>query len=262
MKKIVFVKLGGSLITDKTGEKAVNAGNIENIAVQIKEILSYDNINLIIATGAGSFGHPVAEKYIGNLNAGREVIERAVLKLNKIVVDRMIKNGISAVSSKPSDFTSYDNGEIVNLKSVELLEKLESGITPVFHADLIVDGARGLSILSMDKFLVDMAVKIKEEGHPVDRIIFAGVTDGVISERGKTIGVINEVNYPLISTVFFKGRGIDVTGGMKFKVTESLRAAKSGIKCLIINGQDKDMLTRSVNENGSGEFNLRSTTVK
>ena len=89
MKKIILIKFGGSLITDKTKTNIARLDVIENLVRQVKSSFakaSEDEVSFIIATGAGGFGHPVAKKYENNLKEGLPFIKDAVKKINNIVV--------------------------------------------------------------------------------------------------------------------------------------------------------------------------------
>src|SRR3989344_5130080 len=64
MKKIILLKLGGSLITDKTKPYTARMKIVRNLAVQIKAALRKDSkLQFIIGNGSGSFAHYPAVKY-------------------------------------------------------------------------------------------------------------------------------------------------------------------------------------------------------
>ena len=168
MKKLILIKLGGSLITDKTKINMAKLDVIENLAKQIKKIVENNkNLFLIIATGAGGFGHPVAKIYEHNLEEGLSFIKDAVKKINQIVVNSLINVGVSAFSVEPSKVSEYKNGKMFSLSDGFIVSLLEKNIVPVFHADLVKDQTRGISILSMDKFLVDLAIFFKNKNYEV-----------------------------------------------------------------------------------------------
>ena len=60
MKDLILIKIGGSLITDKTKPYTTRPEVIKRIAKEIKEAVSEKDVNLIIGHGAGSFGHQSA----------------------------------------------------------------------------------------------------------------------------------------------------------------------------------------------------------
>lgn len=58
MPDVAFVKLGGSVITDKTNENKVNSAVIEQLSDEISEAYQTSTSQLVIGHGAGSYGHP------------------------------------------------------------------------------------------------------------------------------------------------------------------------------------------------------------
>ena len=64
MKELVFLKLGGSLITDKMKPYTPLLEVIDDLARQIAASLQTDrNLRIVIGHGAGSFGHVAASEY-------------------------------------------------------------------------------------------------------------------------------------------------------------------------------------------------------
>jgi isopentenyl phosphate kinase (EC 2.7.4.-) len=58
-----FLKLGGSLITDKTRENAPRLDVIRRLAREISGALATAPPKLVLGHGSGSFGHAAARKY-------------------------------------------------------------------------------------------------------------------------------------------------------------------------------------------------------
>ena len=59
VKKLTIIKLGGSLLTDKSVPYTSKDATIKEVAREIKECLDSGLIeDLIIVHGVGSFGHP------------------------------------------------------------------------------------------------------------------------------------------------------------------------------------------------------------
>ncbi|MCL4363971.1 isopentenyl phosphate kinase [Patescibacteria group bacterium] len=239
MKKLLLVKFGGSLISVKTKTNRAKNGEINKLSGRIKKIQK--NYSVIIFTGAGGFGHPVAAKYKNNLEEGLPEIKKAVKELNKIVVESLTNSGLKAQTVEPDKIARYENGSLLELSKEKIIELLEKNIIPVFHADLIRDKRLGVSVLSMDKFLIDVAVDFKKIGFSVDQIIFSGTTPGVVDGSGRTIQTITKDNFKRIETVFYKGKGIDVSGGMRYKVEQCLRLSGTGINCIITKGFPADL---------------------
>lgn len=238
VKKLILIKLGGSLITDKAKINVARHKVIENLVKQIKEMVENNNdLSLIIATGAGGFGHPVAKKYENNLEKGLPFIKKAVKQINQIVVDSLNREGIKSVSMEPSKVAKYESRKMISLSHGSIVSLLEKNIVPVFHADLVNDKKLGTSILSMDRFTVDIAIDLKNSGYAVEKVIFCGTTDGVLDNNGKTIEKINKENYFKIKSYFYDNKVADTSGGMRGKVEECLRLIDEKILCVMINGK-------------------------
>ena len=61
---LIFIKLGGSLITDKGEPRTPRLKVISNIAEEIKTILTDNSdLRILLGHGSGSFGHVPASKY-------------------------------------------------------------------------------------------------------------------------------------------------------------------------------------------------------
>ena len=64
MHDLIFLKLGGSLITDKSREATAREGVIRRAAREMKEALeARPDLRLLVGHGSGSFGHFVAQRY-------------------------------------------------------------------------------------------------------------------------------------------------------------------------------------------------------
>jgi isopentenyl phosphate kinase len=244
MNKLVLVKFGGSLITDKTQEEKINNAAINKLARQLKNVLdNHKRISYLVGTGAGSFGHIQVKKY--NLNEGIEteeqklglaIVEDSVARLNRMVVASLLKSGLPAISFNPSSYFTMSNGETEEIFLESLIGFLNLGIIPVTYGDMVYDIVRGATVLSTDKQFLALTAKLSEKNIAVDKVIFCGATKGVVDENGKTIDKINRDSYPSIESVFFENGYVDVTGGMKKKVQTALKIADFGIKSYIIDG--------------------------
>jgi len=103
MRKVV-VKLGGSLITDKSKPFSVRSERILSIVEVIREAVS-SGIEVVIVHGGGSFGHFAAKNEIdekGRLtNESVPRISDAMMELNQIVMLHFLNAGLKTVSFPP-----------------------------------------------------------------------------------------------------------------------------------------------------------------
>jgi len=258
MKKLIFIKFGGSLITDKTKPNTVKLENIKNLSFQIKEIISKDkNISIILGNGAGSFGHiPVNQYGIKNgifdekQKYGMTVVQNGCATLNRIVVSALLQTGVPACTIGPSSVIMANNGRVSSFFIESILGFINLGVIPVIYGDMIYDSKIGASVFSTEKQLIELVKKLKEVNLKIDKAIFCGTTDGVLDNNGKTIKEINKENFSRISDSFFESKEIDVTGKMKQKVESCLQLSEYGIQSYIINGLVKNSLAQTVLKNG------------
>ncbi len=237
MKDLTVLKIGGSIITEKSSQtpKALPdeinriAGEITGMAVE-----AANKSNLILIHGAGSFGHPLAREYRLTEQFDMEgVIEthRSVRKLNNMVVDALNRSGMPAVPVHPFSSLLLDCGRISEMLTTHILVMLKRGMVPVLHGDVVMDATRGAAILSGDQVVPYIAQKLGAES-----IGIASVTDGVLDDKGRTVPVITPASFDEVKIHIGGSSHTDVTGGMLGKVTELVDLAdRSGISSSIFN---------------------------
>lgn len=244
MKKIVLLKLGGSLITDKSKPFTLYTKNIERVATEIGEALKEDDrLSLIIGTGTGSFGHYPVKQY--GLEKGIKtdahkygfcVVHHSVSKLNGVVVEELLKSKIKAFSLHPSSMMAAKNGIVSQFNYESIIHLLEMNMVPVLHGDMLYDEILGSTICSVEMIFSELVKRIHALKKYQCVIIYAGLTDGVLDADKKTVSVITNNTINSVSRHFFETHGYDVTGGMKSKVSMCLQMTKYGAENLIING--------------------------
>ena len=254
-KEIVFLKLGGSLITNKSRAYTAEYKVINEMARQIKKALSINpNLLLFIGNGAGSFAHYPAQLYSikdGIKTKSQEfgfcLVQDAAARLNRIIIEALLKVKVKAFSLQPSAMITTENGSIKKFFIEPFIELIQKKVVPVFYGDIVNDTKRGSSILSTEQLIVALTLRLIKKGFKVKRIIHNGITRGVLDEKGNLISKISLSNIRKLKNIFTKTAGFDVTGGMFHKVQASLSLVKLGIKTIIINGlSEKDLLTRAL----------------
>ena len=252
MRKIVLVKLGGSLITDKEKPFYAKFEVIKNLAKQISDSLHEDSqLGLVIGNGGGSFPHYPAVKYkmkngikSENQKMGFCQVQDAASQLNRLVVQALLKAGVKAVSVNPSSMIIAKNGKIKKFFIEPIIEFLNLGLTPVIYGDIVYDEILGSKIFSTEQILSFLAINFKKAGLRVEKIIQNGTTPGIIDSNGDLITKITKKNIDKIESIFTKTKGYDVTGGMLHKVREALKLTSFGIETLIINGNARKNLLK------------------
>jgi isopentenyl phosphate kinase len=225
MSERVLLKLGGSVITDKSADGIIRSDEIQRIA---KTIAGRKGISLVIVHGAGSCGHPEASRY--HVNSGvfaenREgifVTHMAVRKLNDQIVHALRSAGVEAVGVQPLSACVADRGRLISCEYRQLECMLGLGIVPVLHGDMVMDCTSGACVVSGDQL-----VRVLSSSLGMKRIGLATDVPGVFSDGC----VIPEITPAMAETLTLGDSShTDVTGGMRGKVKELCQLAESGIQ--------------------------------
>lgn len=216
-----FVKLGGSLITDKGRAYTVRHQVIARLAEEVRRSLDLDpTLSLLMGHGSGSFGHWAAEPYGTHKGVstpaewtGYAEVAAAAARLNRAVTDAFLEAGVPVLSVQPSASARCRDGELVYLETGPIREALTHGLVPLVYGDVALDDVRGGTIVSTE----DLFVYLVDELEP-DRILLLGQVAGVLEPDGDLIPQITPASVPELGHVLSGAEGVDVTGGMADKV--------------------------------------------
>lgn len=249
--KLVVLKLGGSVITDKGKPMTPNLDAIQRLA---KEIADANVERLIIVHGGGSFGHPLARQY--EIKEGYEEpsqiqgfskTHQAMLELNKLVVDALISHNIAAFSVSPSSCIVTKASRIYVFYDSSLKRLLDMGFVPVLFGDAVLDNKIRFTILSGDQLVATLATKFK-----ANRMLFGADVDGLYTADPKTddsAKLITHVKLQELKTLLHsieEAKATDVTGGMFGKILELVPAIEAGIPTIIINAAKEGNVYRAL----------------
>ncbi len=246
MKNIVLVKLGGSVITDKSKAYFANVDIIKRLARELK----VSKKSLILAHGSGSFGHTSAVKYGGKKGykskEGIAKVARDAMEINRIVMDILVKEKIPAISFRPMSMILAKNGQMEEnfFQVVELAAN--QGLIPVVYGDVIWDKKWKSTIYSGETILNRIGIYLKNKGFKIDKIIQVGETNGVYDDKGNTIPQISKNSWQNLRKYVYKPKVKDVTGGMQHKIEDALKMAEIGVNTLLINGKVKNELSNAL----------------
>ena len=243
-RHLQFLKLGGSLITDKTTPRTPRRDVIARLAQEIKSALAEsENLRLVLGHGSGSFGHVPAKKYGTRLGVDSAEGWRGFAKvwyeaslLNRIVMDVLHESELPAVAFPPSGAVTASNGQVTNWNLSPLRAALEAGIIPVVFGDTVFDEILGGTILSTE----DLFTYLAKELHP-QRISLAGIDEGVWADYPQCTRLIHEItpaNWDQINSALQGSASTDVTGGMASKVRQMLHVVEQlpDLEVLIFSG--------------------------
>ena len=246
MKNIVLVKLGGSVITDKSKAYFANVDIIKRLAKELR----ISKKSIILAHGSGSFGHTSAVKYGGEKGykskEGIAKVARDAMEINRIVMDILVKEKIPAISFRPMSMILAKSGQMEEnfFQAVELAAN--QGLIPVVYGDVIWDKKWKSTIYSGETILNRIGIYLKNKGFKIDKIIQVGETNGVYDDKGNTIPRITKNSWQNLRKYVYKPRVKDVTGGMQHKIEDALKMTEIGVNTLLINGKVKNELLNAL----------------
>ena len=267
MKELVFLKLGGSLITDKTKPYTPLLDMMDDLALQIATTLqAQPNLRLVIGHGAGSFGHVAASEYKTrdgyprpsplahrerdqneeNYWEGFAEVWYQASTLNRYVMKALHKANVRAISLPPSSSVIASEGKVSVWETTPIRMALSSRMVPVIFGDVVFDEIRGGTILSTEDLFMHLARALSPE-----RILLAGLESAVWQDfpaRTKKIEKITPNTFDQISSGIGKAEGADVTGGMESKVKQMLELIENNqeLTIQIFSGTDPGNIVRAL----------------
>jgi isopentenyl phosphate kinase len=263
---LVFVKLGGSLITDKTVPMTPRQDVIDRCAAEISAAADA-GLSVLVGHGSGSFGHTVASEYgtrqgVQGESAWRGFAQVAVVaaELNHLVVRALVRSGLAAVALPPSASALCRGGELAWMDVRVARSLLAAGAVPVVFGDVAIDERLGGTIVSTEQVFAYLAIRLKPA-----RIVLAGEVDGVYNcdpvtapSEARIYSAIGPENYHEVISSAGGARGVDVTGGMLDKVRRmyDLAARLGRTQAQIVNGNRPDLLRRAMLGQATGEGTL------
>src|ERR1041385_7446418 len=156
---LIFLKLGGSLITDKRVERSFREDVMDRLSQEIAAAYqAMPSLQLVVGHGSGSFGHFAAKEY-GTADGVHTADEwqafahvaTVAAELNYLVANSLEKAGVPVWRVQPSASAVSNNGDIVQMSIEPMRRALEHRIVPLIYGDVSIDNTRGGTIISTEK---------------------------------------------------------------------------------------------------------------
>ncbi|MGB8212219.1 MAG: isopentenyl phosphate kinase [Anaerolineales bacterium] len=257
---IIFLKLGGSLITDKTRPYTPRPEKLDALAVGIASALKENaGLQLVLGHGSGSFGHAAASRHDTRQGVSGPVAWRGFAEvwyqasaLNRLVVESLRKADLPAVTFSPAACVTAHDGKVFIWDSYPLQTALSNGLLPVIHGDVAFDEIRGGTILSTEDLFAHLARQL----HP-QRILLAGLEAGVWADfpiRKSLLAELTPSNFAQQAPLLGEAVGADVTGGMRSKVIDMLALVEEipDLEILIFSGENPEAFRRALRGENPG----------
>ena len=234
---MILIKLGGSVITDKSQYKKFNKEQASRLCWEIAESERMS----IVVHGAGSYGHVLAKRYAiqdGLVDYGQvapaAMVHHDAMELGLLLTSELMAAGIPAASVPPGSCFVMEDGRIVVTDDEAIRRLAHMGIMPVTFGDVVMDRKKGFAIVSGDQMMEVMAGIFNP-----DRVVFVSDIDGLFDSNPKTnpdAKLIPVVTPELLGTVSAEDDVADVTGGVRGKMEAMLRMCAPGRDCVLVNG--------------------------
>ena len=249
---MIFLKLGGSLITQKDQTETARITVIRRLAREIANALSQDpDMQLLLGHGSGSFGHHAAERYGTAQGAnswedwiGFTEVWRAAQQLNRIVSDELRNAGIPVINFSPSASAVCQEGELQHMAIEPTLRALSAGLIPLTHGDVAFDRLSGSTILSTEQIFHYLSVRLQPQ-----RILLAGLDAGVYPDPNHPEQVQTSIVPDDLEQINLgKSGSVDVTGGMASKVQLAVQMirANPSLEVSIFSGEEEGAVEASL----------------
>jgi len=255
---LVFLKLGGSLITEKDNPHTPRLATLTRLSDEIARAkLQNHDLQMVIGHGSGSFGHVPASQYRTRLGVhtpkewrGFVEVWREARALNQIVIESLLGAGLPVIAFPPSASTVAQDGKMLSWDIRPLQIALHKELIPVIAGDVILDTVRGGTILSTEELFVYLAQQLLPE-----RILIAGTEAGVWADfphRTQLLQQITPANYQKVAPNLQGSNALDVTGGMAQKVLSMLELVHKlpDLKVSIFTGAEPSLVYTAL----KGEF--------
>ncbi|SEH47666.1 isopentenyl phosphate kinase [Halopenitus malekzadehii] len=220
----VVCKLGGSVITEKDRSETLDAPALDAACDAIAGVLADDAIDrLVVVHGGGSFGHHHASAHGMTTTAGTHNVDAvmdvhgAMTTLNRFVLDRLHERNVPALPVHPLSVgarTGGPDGELT-LPSEPAATLLAEGFVPVLHGDGVATASEGVTVISGDELVVELAADID-----ADRVGLCSTVPGVLDGDGDVVPRIDA--FEDVADLLGASESTDVSGGMAAKVEELL----------------------------------------
>ncbi len=262
MSPCLYLKLGGSLITDKRRPETARLDVIDRVAVEIAAAREQiPELRLVIGHGSGSFGHVAGKRYQTRAGVRTEVdwhgfavVADAAARLNRIVTAALLAADVPAWTIQPSVPMRCTDGVVTAGPESTVSAALSNGLVPVVHGDVALDSILGGTIASTEEIFDWLAYSV-----PASRLILLGEVDGIYSAdptldpNASRIRHITPETVDSLQAGLGGSHGVDVTGGMAAKVAQSIGMVTRhpGIEIIVCSGLTPGNVFRILTEPGA-----------
>lgn len=250
----IIIKLGGSVITDKTRP---STPRLDTIELLVREIASVKSQPIIVVHGGGSFGHFLAQQY-ELPRGGRSTIKKLgvtetvseMTKLGQLILTAFHRASCPAIPIRSSSVILALAGRISHMDLEALRVYLRQGFIPILSGDVVADTVTGFTIVSGDQIVMYLARQLH-----ASKVVFATDVDGLYTDDPKRNPAARHI--PLLTPTTMNqmlgevavgeaANAADVTQGMRGKLTEIFKGLPENCEAIICDLRKPGTLTRLI----------------
>jgi len=218
------LKLGGSLITDKNRPETLDDAALAAACDAVASALADGAVDrLVVVHGGGSFGHHHASEHgvsttAGTADAGAVMdIHSAMTELNRAVLNRLHERDVPRCRFTHCRFRLASKAPTATstCRSPRRRRCSARGSFPCSHGDGVATAGAGVTVVSGDELVVELAV-----GLGARRVGVCSTVPGVLDSDGEVIPSID--SFEAVADALGASDATDVSGGMAAKVRELL----------------------------------------
>jgi isopentenyl phosphate kinase len=252
--RLVFLKLGGSLITVKNQPHTPRLDVMQRLAQEIAQARAQDHdLQILLGHGAGSYGHVPASQYHTRQGVktpeewqGFVEVWRQAAELNHLVMEAMTKADLPVVTFPPSAAGTTRHGQVSAWNLEPLQMAIHNQLIPMVYGDVVFDNALGGTILSTE----DLFAYLVPQLHP-NHLLLAGMEPGVWQDFPANTHLLPEItpaNFARVEAGLKGSLATDVTGGMLDKVRQvmAMVSVEPALRAFIFTGDIPGNVRRSL----------------
>lgn len=250
MDELVFVKLGGSLITEKDKPRTPRLEILARLAFEISSARRANpELKILLGHGSGSFGHQSANRHQTRLGVnsidqwtGFVEVWRDARVLNQIVLEMMQGAGLPILSFPPSACATTVDHRVKDWNILPINSALDHNLIPLLQGDVVFDSQIGGTILSTEEIFQYLAPLFKPS-----RILLAGLEPGIWADFPACTRLISRMTKNDVKSLgdnLSSSSSVDVTGGMaeKVKIMFDLMDQTPNLEVSIFSGLEEGAL--------------------
>lgn len=264
-RSLTFVKLGGSLITDKTRTATPRPERLGTLAREIAEARAQGAGALLLGHGSGSYGHVEAHRHgldrppaDARQWLGVARTQDRAAALHRLVIEALLREEVPTFSWAPASVLVARNGVPEGGDIEPLGRALDAGLVPVVFGDVVMDRTRGASICSTERVFRFLATALPAADWRVARVLWMGETKGVWDADGAILPTLDEEALSSLAGAVGGARGTDVTGGMVHRLQAALELAGLGVESWLLDGRERGRLLQALLGEPSGGTHVPS----